>query len=303
MKWTDQLSATGASPDAEIICAALVFPAAYALAVAAGMREEYLWAEVDRTLWRVVAASQTACGTDGALAAAGARAAGPAAISRWMAATNAVPAIDALPAAVELVRSAWVRRTVRSRAVVWGHEATQPGDGLELAGRIHTETRALLEASVVGALDQPDLGEVRARIDAAIRREPVAWATPTGFSSVDRLLGGGFAGGRTYILAGRPGTGKTMLGIQCAEFAADVGRRVGYFSFEMSTDEITFRRISLRSSLGMHVVRDYPTESERQKIERALDEIADASFLIDDSPRTSASQIEARVRLASSPRR
>ncbi len=62
---------------------------------------------------------------------------------------------------------------------------------------------------------------------------------PTGFADLDRVTGGAFPG-ELWVLAGRPGMGKTALAINLAlNFAQTAG--VAFFSLEMSRGEIIDR--------------------------------------------------------------
>lgn len=63
-----------------------------------------------------------------------------------------------------------------------------------------------------------------------------------GFPSLDGILGG-FAQGGLYIVAARPGVGKSALGIAMADMLAKENR-VLYVSLEMTAEELNARRIA-----------------------------------------------------------
>ena len=65
----------------------------------------------------------------------------------------------------------------------------------------------------------------------------------TGIRALDKLLGGGMVQSGLYILAGRPGMGKSALGIAIAEYIARTTGKVDYFSLEMSREQIMARRL------------------------------------------------------------
>ena len=69
----------------------------------------------------------------------------------------------------------------------------------------------------------------------------------TGFSSLDSMIGG-LAPGNLYIIAARPGVGKSAFGIALADMLAK-SKKVLYVSLEMSENEINARRISAFSAL------------------------------------------------------
>lgn len=67
----------------------------------------------------------------------------------------------------------------------------------------------------------------------------------TGYSSLDRMLGGGMFRQGMYIVGARPGMGKTTLGINIAENIAKRGNNVLFVSLEMSRTQIMAKRIAL----------------------------------------------------------
>ena len=76
----------------------------------------------------------------------------------------------------------------------------------------------------------------------------------TGFASLDDLIGG-LAPGCVYIIAGRPGMGKTALGVNVLYNIAAAGTPVAMMSLEMQASEIAMRVISGRAGVGLHRLR------------------------------------------------
>lgn len=64
---------------------------------------------------------------------------------------------------------------------------------------------------------------------------------PTPWPSVDEKLAGGLHAGRTYVVGGRPGEGKSLAGANLATFAAENGHPAVIFSVEMSEHEVVSR--------------------------------------------------------------
>lgn len=79
--------------------------------------------------------------------------------------------------------------------------------------------------------------------DRAARGEIVG--VPTGFIDLDKIIGTLIAG-NVYIIAGRPGTGKTALCLSIARHVAKriKNNRVGIFSLEMSLEQVSQRLIA-----------------------------------------------------------
>jgi circadian clock protein KaiC len=60
----------------------------------------------------------------------------------------------------------------------------------------------------------------------------------SGLASLDEILGGGFVLGRLHLVEGRPGTGKTTLGMHFVLAGRDRGERVLYVSMSETRDEL-----------------------------------------------------------------
>ena len=72
--------------------------------------------------------------------------------------------------------------------------------------------------------------------------------TQTGFSEVDRVLGGGVVPGSLILLGGEPGIGKSTLTLQlAANFAAKVGKTL-LASGEESAEQVALRAVRLKNS-------------------------------------------------------
>ncbi|HYH12035.1 MAG TPA: ATPase domain-containing protein [Thermomicrobiales bacterium] len=67
---------------------------------------------------------------------------------------------------------------------------------------------------------------------------PVLGRTPTGIPGLDAVLGGGLPAGRTCLIAGPPGSGKTTLGNQMAFTHAGGGGSVIYATLHTETHDI-----------------------------------------------------------------
>lgn len=119
------------------------------------------------------------------------------------------------------------------------------------ADQLLTEARSTLDdlastpgrCSVKSARDSLlDFMTFRAEVQQGKRQ-----AIRTGFPSLDRVLGG-FAQGGFYVMAARPGVGKSALGIALADMMAR-DRRVLYVSLEMTEAELNARRVAAVSDI------------------------------------------------------
>lgn len=119
---------------------------------------------------------------------------------------------------------------------------------------------------------------------------------PTGLRDLDRAVGG-LRAPRMYIIAGRPGHGKTALGIQIGAMAASLGHGVAMFSMEMGAVELAQRRLSAvagvnsqRLDRGEHSAADMPA------LVAAVEAMQALPFWVDDRAALTIPQIEQRCR-------
>lgn len=69
-------------------------------------------------------------------------------------------------------------------------------------------------------------------------------ATPSGFPSLDKVLGGGFQRNGMYVIAARPGKGKTAMALSIAKNVASSGKRTLFVSLEMDRAQLVARIVS-----------------------------------------------------------
>lgn len=69
-------------------------------------------------------------------------------------------------------------------------------------------------------------------------------AVPTGFQPLDAILGNGMLRSGLYVLAARPGMGKTTLALQIADSIAKTAGPVLFVSLEMAVEQIQGKRIA-----------------------------------------------------------
>jgi replicative DNA helicase len=148
-------------------------------------------------------------------------------------------------------------------------------------------------------------------IEAAHKREGRLTGVSTGMRALDELLGG-LHKSDLIILAGRPSMGKTALATNIAFNAARRWQRsirenedpahgggavVGFFSLEMSADQLASRMLSEQAEIPSEKLRrgDMTAEQFRHLV-RASQEIEDIPFFIDDTPALSIAGVMSRAR-------
>lgn len=73
---------------------------------------------------------------------------------------------------------------------------------------------------------------------------------PTGYRSLDRLLGGGLLNSGFYILAARPGMGKTTFGLAVADQVAKQNGPVLFVSLEMDEEQLAAKRLARAAGIA-----------------------------------------------------
>lgn len=97
---------------------------------------------------------------------------------------------------------------------------------------------------------------------------------PTGYNSIDNGLGGGLVNGGLYILAARPGCGKTTLGLSIAEKVASAKIPVLFISLEMPVEQLTARRLAVETGISTtQILLHSLSDNENQMIADAMDKL------------------------------
>ena len=94
-------------------------------------------------------------------------------------------------------------------------------------------------------LESSPLADVVRRVDATADGAPPPDTIPTGFPSVDRLLGGGVRKGDLIVLGGDVGSGKSALALAIALRTAEEGRTTAYFGGEMAVERVFERALAV----------------------------------------------------------
>jgi replicative DNA helicase len=120
---------------------------------------------------------------------------------------------------------------------------------------------------------------------------------PTGFSDLDRLLGG-LNKSDLIIIAARPGMGKTALQNAIALTAARrYDKRVAMFNLEMSGEQLVQRMISAETRIdAQRLRRGEMAEHEWELFLESIGRLSESHIYIDDTPSISPMQLRTKCR-------
>jgi len=120
---------------------------------------------------------------------------------------------------------------------------------------------------------------------------------PSGFTELDNFTGG-FQKSDLIVVAGRPSQGKTALVLSIARNASILHNvPVGFFSLEMSNQQLVLRLICAEARVDAHSVRTGRLpEDEWRKLSTSVGKLYQAKIFIDDTPALSVLEIRAKAR-------
>jgi circadian clock protein KaiC len=106
---------------------------------------------------------------------------------------------------------------------------------------------------------------------------------PTGIAGLDDITSGGLPRGRTTLVAGGPGCGKTLLGVEFLVRGAEMGEAGVFLAFEETAEELTANVASLGWDLDElcgagKLVVDH-VKVERERIDETGDYDLEALFI------------------------
>lgn len=144
------------------------------------------------------------------------------------------------------------------------------------------------------------------QIEKSIKHKGVLPGICTDIIQFDELLSG-FQNSDLIIIAGRPAMGKTAFAINFAFNACkDLIKKesinggikgVGFFSLEMSSEQLTTRILSFMTQINSQNLRSGQIEEEEyNRLRKAADEFSQMPFFIDDTGALSISDICSRAK-------
>jgi len=141
------------------------------------------------------------------------------------------------------------------------------------------------------------LSDTFERLDELSKFQGKLRGTATGFTDLDKILGG-LQKSDLVILAARPSMGKTSLALDIARNVAVLENKpVGLFSLEMSKDQLADRLLASLANINLWNLRNGRlTPDDYSRIQHAMGSLSESPLYIDDAGSVNILQIRAMAR-------
>lgn len=135
------------------------------------------------------------------------------------------------------------------------------------------------------------------RLDELHKRAGGLRGVPTGFPDIDFRLAG-MQDANLLILAARPGTGKTAMILNIAQYVAVKEKiPVGVFSLEMSKEELVDRLLVSQADIDAWKLKTGKlSDDDFTRLSEAMGELAEAPIYIDDTPGLNILEMRTKAR-------
>lgn len=190
---------------------------------------------------------------------------------------------------------ATLRRLVEAgtRIVQLGYAA----DGQD-ADEMVERARAELD-KLVTTRNSSDTFELEDLIPAALEElsKPIQPGRPTGFTDLDKVLGGGLHPGTVTIIGARPGVGKSILVLQIAAAIASMGHGALMHSLEMSRSELMNRFFAAEAGVELTALHEHRlSEDDWRRVLEVQERAKSWPLAVSDAPRIGITGISSRAR-------
>ena len=120
---------------------------------------------------------------------------------------------------------------------------------------------------------------------------------PSGYQDLDDQISG-FQKSDFIVLAARPSMGKTALALNISRnMSIEYNKKVGFFSLEMSSQQLTERLLSSEAQISSHLVRTGKLpKRDWRKLSDAASTLSGANLFIDDSAGLNIMELRAKAR-------
>ncbi len=187
----------------------------------------------------------------------------------------------------------------KRKLIVYGRRVSMIAGGSADSGEALEEAMSSL-LTITGT---SRIGETRTISDAAASvveeartmvENPDLIGVKTGIPQLDDAVS--LRHGKVCVLAGATSSGKTSFALQIADQVAQRGKVVGFFSLEMSSEEIAVRVLASGTNTDTRAIESKPTGEIVRRLEGHLPDLEGRSLYIDDAVDLNPFSIRAKAR-------
>ena len=209
---------------------------------------------------------------------------------------NALPDPASLAEYIKVIRGDALRRKVGQLGRSISNLPSRTFTNEQLLSEIHkqvSETANLVESGVRVRKAADLIEDLVSRMESDEPNNGIK----SGYPILDMLLGG-YRPGNLIVIAGRPGMGKTSFAMNQAHIQMTrYNKRVGFFSLEMSGEELIVKVLSAETGIPVSKIRVGALgDSEWERVRAAKSAISSFPLFIEDSGGLSTSQLAAKAR-------
>jgi len=211
-----------------------------------------------------------------------------------------VPSAANLSYYLEAAQNAQLARKAGALFTKFYEKLGEGGDTKKLLQEAEAELMAINSDPVGRELHK--LGDllptIQTQIEEYKRGSAQLTGLSTGYEYFDKMIGG-MRGGEMLVFCGRPGEGKTAIGMNIAAFSALSGSPVLVFSLEMSALELARRVLFAEADADMQMWRTgYAEELEIPDLSAEINELKGVPMFIDERPALTMNQVRSKARQA-----
>lgn len=191
-----------------------------------------------------------------------------------------VPSTENLRAYAEIIYDYSRKRQLKAMSVA-ADDLLNDGESVEavqdyISSELMRISEGVAKKSIIsaGAALKTLIERIQSRADGV----SADMAYRTGLDEVDNLVR--LEGGRLYVIAGRPGMGKSTFAQKISDVNASDGISVLNFSMEMPAEEVIARSVSAKGNVS----RDFMQDPNNKKYTEEWNKLAAASSIVKDWP-------------------
>lgn len=213
--------------------------------------------------------------------------------------TDGLPPKTHIDAYIGIVKDHSTRgRLVAAANSILAHAADTSVDTRELIDRAEGAVFAVAQEDTRGDFVDADtlVREGFPAIEQLLEKKQGLTGIPSGFADFDDMTRG-LHPGTLALVAARPSMGKTSFALNVAFQAARAGYHTGFFSLEMSREELFIRLVAAVARVDSHRLQSgYINQTDFTRISEAITEIATSKLHVDESPNVGVLDVRGKSR-------